>query len=69
VLARVPASERGRVGLAVHSAFAAGLNDLLLVSAAVALVGGVASIASIRSRDFVHVRTAARASQPVEASA
>ena len=59
VLALVPANQRGRVALAVHSAFAAGLNDLLLVSGAVALVGGVASIALIRSRDFVHARAAA----------
>ena len=53
VLASVPPGQRGRLEAAAHSAFAAGLNDLLLVSAAVALVGGVASIALIRSRDFV----------------
>jgi hypothetical protein len=69
VLGLVPPSQRGRVALAVHSAFAAGLNDLLLVTAAVALAGGVASLALIHSRDFVHARTAPRAGQPVEASA
>jgi EmrB/QacA subfamily drug resistance transporter len=69
VLASVPASQRGRVEAAAHAAFAAGLNDLLLVTGALALVGGVASAVLIRSRDFAHVRQAAPVNQPVEASA
>jgi EmrB/QacA subfamily drug resistance transporter len=70
VLASVPPGQRGRLEDAAHSAFAAGLNDLLLVSAAVALVGGVASIALIRSRDFVHARASApQVRQTAEVSA
>jgi hypothetical protein len=61
-------------GLAAHAAFAAGLNDLLLVTAGAALVGGLASMALIRSRDFVQPQAASAAqsselSRPVEASA
>jgi predicted MFS family arabinose efflux permease len=61
-------------GLAAHAAFAAGRNDLLLVAAGVALVGGLASMALIRSRDFVHAQAASAGqspelSRPVEASA
>jgi EmrB/QacA subfamily drug resistance transporter len=69
VFESVPAAARGRVEVAVHSAFAVGLNDLLLVSAGVALVGAVASIALIRSRDFVQASAPSGVSRPAEASA
>ncbi|HUA47388.1 MAG TPA: hypothetical protein VMA77_19285, partial [Solirubrobacteraceae bacterium] len=74
LIASVPADVRDRVALAAHTAFASGLNDLLLVTAGVALVGGLASMALIRSRDFVHAQAASAAqspelSRPVEASA
>ena len=71
VIASLPADVRGRVAVAAHAAFAAGLNDLLLVSGGVALVGGVASMVLIRSRDFVHARAASspQVRQPAEASA
>ena len=74
LIASVPADVRDRVALATHTAFASGLNDLLLVTAGVALVGGLASMALIRSRDFVHAQAASAAqspelSRPVEASA
>jgi len=39
---------------AVRSAYAGALNDLLVVSGALALAGAVAAVAFIRSRDFVH---------------
>jgi hypothetical protein len=46
------------------------VNDLLLVTGALALVGGLASMALIRSRDFAHARAAAaQVSRPAEASA
>jgi len=74
LIASVPADVRGRVAVAAHAAFAAGLNDLLLVTGAVALVGGLASMALIRSRDFAHAQAASAAqspdvSRPVEVSA
>jgi len=73
LIASVPPDMRGRVGVAVHSAFAAGVNDLLLVTGAVAVVGGLASLALIRSRDFVHAHAPAQAdaqlSRPIEVSA
>ncbi len=59
VLRSVAPGQRGRLVSAAHAAFAAGLNDLLLVAAGVALVGGVASLVLIRSRDFAHRRAAA----------
>jgi len=69
VLASVAPGQRGRVEAAAHAAFAAGLNDLVLVTGALALVGGVASALLIRSRDFVHVRGQAQVRQTAEASA
>jgi EmrB/QacA subfamily drug resistance transporter len=53
VLASVPAAERGATALALRSSFAAGLNDLLYITAALALVGGVCALLLIRSKDFV----------------
>ena len=69
VLASVPPGQRGWLEAAAHAAFASGLNDLLLVTAAVALVGGLASVVLIRSRDFAPARAAAGVSRPAEASA
>jgi EmrB/QacA subfamily drug resistance transporter len=69
VLASVPPAQRGRLEAAAHAAFASGLNELLLVTGAVALVGAVASLALIRSRDFAHAQAAARISRPAQASA
>jgi EmrB/QacA subfamily drug resistance transporter len=53
VLASVPAGDRGVTSLALRSSFAAGLNDLLYISAALALLGGVCAVLLIRSKDFV----------------
>jgi EmrB/QacA subfamily drug resistance transporter len=53
VLASVPAAERGTVALALRSSFASGLNDLLYITAALALLGGVCAAVLIRSKDFV----------------
>jgi hypothetical protein len=38
---------------AIKAAFAAGLNDLLYVTAGIALVGAVCALLLIRSKDFV----------------
>jgi hypothetical protein len=52
-LATLPAGERGATALALRASFAAGLNDLLYVTAGVALFGGVCSLLLIRRKDFV----------------
>jgi hypothetical protein len=52
----VPAAVRGELAGAVHSSFAGALNDLLIVSGSVALVGAVCSLLLIRSKDFVAAR-------------
>jgi EmrB/QacA subfamily drug resistance transporter len=64
-LASVPAADRGAVALALRSSFAAGLNDLLYITAGLALAGGVCALLLIRSRDFVQREAAA----PVTAAA
>ena len=51
--AAVPPAFRGQLGQAVKSSFASGINDLLIVTGALALVGAVASMLLIRNRDFV----------------
>jgi MFS family permease len=48
-------------------AFTSALNDLFLVSAAVAIVGGVLSAALIRRRDFITAQERPRAAAPAEA--
>ena len=51
--AAVPPALRGQLGQAVKSSFASGINDLLIVTGALALVGAVGSMLLIRNRDFV----------------
>jgi predicted MFS family arabinose efflux permease len=53
LLAGLPSAERGPVAAALRSGFAAGLNDLLIVTGAVALVGAACALLLIRSKDFV----------------
>jgi EmrB/QacA subfamily drug resistance transporter len=53
VLARVPDAARHYVSLAIHAAFAAAMNDILLVGAIVALAGAALGLALVRGRDFV----------------
>jgi EmrB/QacA subfamily drug resistance transporter len=65
VLAAVPAEDRAALALALRSSFAAGLNDLLCISAVLALMGGVCAVLLIRSKDFVNREGAA----PTAASA
>jgi len=54
LLASLPPAARGQVGAAIRSGFAAGLNDVLLVTAALAFGGALCALLLIRSRDFVH---------------
>jgi hypothetical protein len=41
------------VAVAIRSGFAAGLNDLLIVTAALAFAGAVCALLLIRPKDFV----------------
>jgi EmrB/QacA subfamily drug resistance transporter len=52
-IAHVPASARAAVGEVVRASFVAGLNEIFLVAAIVALVGAAGALLFIRSRDFV----------------
>jgi EmrB/QacA subfamily drug resistance transporter len=49
----VPPALRNQLGKAVKSSFASGINDLLIVTGALALLGAAGSMLLIRSRDFV----------------
>jgi EmrB/QacA subfamily drug resistance transporter len=53
LLASLPPDRRGEVAAAVKAAFAAGLNDILYVTAGIALLGAVCALLLIRSKDFV----------------
>ena len=53
LIGRLPPSARLSVGVLTRTAFTTGLNLILLVAAIIALVSGVVSLATIRSRDFV----------------
>jgi EmrB/QacA subfamily drug resistance transporter len=53
-IAALPAQDRPAVGLLTRTAFTAGLNEIMLVAAIIALVAGVISLAAIRTRDFAH---------------
>jgi EmrB/QacA subfamily drug resistance transporter len=53
LLASLPFADRAPVTMALRSSFAASLNDLLYVTAGVALAGAVCALLLIRQRDFV----------------
>jgi EmrB/QacA subfamily drug resistance transporter len=52
-IAHAPLRARAAVAEVVRGSFVAGLNDIFLVAAIVALVGAVGALLLIRSRDFV----------------
>ena len=53
----VPKAFRGALAAAVKSSFASGINELLYITGALALIGAVASLLLIRNRDFVQRQT------------
>jgi EmrB/QacA subfamily drug resistance transporter len=53
VLASVPAAGRAQASAAIHVAFAASMNDILLVAGSIALVGAILSLTLVRASDFV----------------
>ncbi|HTU74420.1 MAG TPA: MFS transporter [Trebonia sp.] len=64
VLASVPAADRGATALALRASFASGLNELLYITAALALAGGVCAVLLIRGKDFVKREGAPSAPAP-----
>jgi EmrB/QacA subfamily drug resistance transporter len=52
-IAASPAAARPRLEQAIHLAFTAALNDILLVAAVVAIAGGLLALALVRASDFV----------------
>jgi EmrB/QacA subfamily drug resistance transporter len=52
LIGRLPPHARQAVGMITRAAFTTGLNGILLVSAIIALVSAVVSLAAIRSKDF-----------------
>ena len=52
-LAEVPAQFRDQAAAAADQAFVGALNEILLIGAAIAFAGGVASWLLVRRRDFV----------------
>jgi hypothetical protein len=53
LFATTPPSARGPLGAAVRAGFAGAINDLLVVTGVVALVGAVCALTLIRPRDFI----------------
>jgi EmrB/QacA subfamily drug resistance transporter len=71
VLARVPAEAHARAAQAIHTAFAASLDDILLVGAIIAFAGAVLSLVLVRGRDFATYHApgdGARAADPAVAA-
>ncbi len=68
-IAQVPAQARAGVAEVARASFVAGLNEIFLVAAIVALAGSVAALVLIRSRDFVSQTEAqtAPAAEPAQA--
>jgi EmrB/QacA subfamily drug resistance transporter len=52
-IAASPPAARPRLEQAIHVAFTAALNDILLVGAVVAIVGGLLALALVRASDFM----------------
>ena len=53
VIASVPPGARAQAELAIHSAFAGAMNDILLVGSVVAFAGAALGLALVRGSDFV----------------
>lgn len=66
VLHRVPAAARHQASLAIHSAFAGAMNEILLVGGVIALAGAALGLLLVRGRDFAVYGSAEMA--PVGAS-
>ncbi len=65
VVGQVPAPQRARTTVVIHSAYVSGMNDILLVAGLIALAAAVLALVLIRGRDFV----AYGAAEPAHAAA
>jgi EmrB/QacA subfamily drug resistance transporter len=68
LIASLPPSRRGEFAVAIKDAFAAGLNDLLYLTAGLALAGAVCALLLIRRKDFV-ARSGPQAAHAADAQA
>jgi hypothetical protein len=66
-IAHFPPQARGIVGQVARASFVAGLNEILLVAAVLALAGAIAALLLIRSSDFVEQNEGQRDGRPAEA--
>jgi EmrB/QacA subfamily drug resistance transporter len=57
VLGGVGVSQRGQLDMAIRDSFAGSINNLLILTAVIALIGAVCSIVLIRTRDFITSET------------
>ncbi len=53
-IASVPVDHRAHLATLITSSFVAGINDLLIITAIIALLGAAFSLWLIRSKDFLH---------------
>jgi len=66
-IAHFPPQARGIVGEVARASFVAGLNEILLVAAILALAGAIAALLLIRSSDFVAQTEGQRDGRPTVA--
>ena len=66
-IAHLPPQARGTVGGVARASFVAGLNEILLVAAILALAGAIAALLLIRSSDFVAQTEGQHGGRPAEA--
>ena len=66
-IVHVPPQARGIVGEVARASFVAGLNEILLVAAILALAGAIAALLLIRSSDFVAQTEGQRDKRPAQA--
>ncbi len=66
-IAHVPPQARGIVGEVARASFVAGLDEILLVAAVLALAGAIVALLLIRSSDFVAQTEGQRDGRPAEA--
>ena len=62
-----PPGSRAELATAANQAFISGLNEILIVGAAVAIAGAVLGFVLVRSRDFVDEHDAEPIAEPVAA--